>query len=200
MSGSVVARLEAGARRLAPVAGFNHFDDARARRGLRRVGVLAAVAWAVFFATPWLGANAPAAAMVLISAVVAILAGSILNAATANEELATILVTKIQDAERAAKRKPAAVAAPLPAPSAAFVALASPAPVVAAPVATPPAPRMLSQGEIDGRPYTLYSDGSIEMDTAFGVRWFASLDVAHEFIGYRAGAAGPAQQFAARLN
>jgi hypothetical protein len=81
----------------------------------------------------------------------------------------------------------------------------APAPVAAAHVAAPapvapPARRefmsqskpaelqLLSRGIMEGRQYAVFADGSIELETAFGPRWFASIELAHEFIGFRNGA------------
>jgi hypothetical protein len=47
---------------------------------------------------------------------------------------------------------------------------------------------VLSRGLMEGREYAIFADGSIELETAFGPRWFASIEIAHEFIGFRNGA------------
>lgn len=77
---------------------------------------------------------------------------------------------------------PSLAVAPAPAPA--------PAPVrreimaSASPVSQP----VLTRGTMEGRSYVVFADGSIELETAFGPRWFASVDLAHEFIGFRNGA------------
>ncbi|MDO9382614.1 MAG: hypothetical protein Q7T86_07085 [Hyphomicrobiaceae bacterium] len=48
--------------------------------------------------------------------------------------------------------------------------------------------QLLSRGIMEGRQYAVFADGSIELETAFGPRWFASIELAHEFIGFRNGA------------
>jgi hypothetical protein len=80
------------------------------------------------------------------------------------------------------------------APVATAAHVAAPAPVA------PPARRefmsqvkpaelqVLSRGIMEGREYAVFADGSIELETAFGPRWFASIELAHEFIGFRNGA------------
>jgi hypothetical protein len=41
----------------------------------------------------------------------------------------------------------------------------------------------IREGHLDGRPYVLFSNGAVELETVFGVRSFGSLDEAREFIG-----------------
>lgn len=43
--------------------------------------------------------------------------------------------------------------------------------------------RVLGRGHIKDRPYTLFGDGSIEVETLLGLRRFTSLQDAYEFIG-----------------
>lgn len=98
----------------------------------------------------------------------------------------------------AQSKSPARASAPAwpSAPAAATTSARVPAP---APVAPPvrrelmtqskPAELMvLSRGLMEGREYSIFADGSIELETAFGPRWFASIEIAHEFIGFRNGA------------
>ena len=84
--------------------------------------------------------------------------------------------------------------APTPAPAPARVPAPAPAPV-APPVrrelmtqSKPAELMVLSRGLMEGREYAIFADGSIELETAFGPRWFASIEIAHEFIGFRNGA------------
>ena len=83
---------------------------------------------------------------------------------------------------------------PTPAPAPARVPAPAPAPV-APPVrrelmtqSKPAELMVLSRGLMEGREYAIFADGSIELETAFGPRWFASIEIAHEFIGFRNGA------------
>lgn len=44
-------------------------------------------------------------------------------------------------------------------------------------------PQLIDEGEMMGRAYRLFSDGSIEIATLLGLRRFASLSDARHFIG-----------------
>ena len=44
-------------------------------------------------------------------------------------------------------------------------------------------PSLFSRGFIGERPYALYSDGSVEVETLLGPRRFDSLEAAHSFVG-----------------
>ncbi len=47
-----------------------------------------------------------------------------------------------------------------------------------------PQPRkVVGRGQLKDRPYVLFGDGSIEIETLLGLRRFPSLQEAHEFIG-----------------
>lgn len=165
---------------MADIAGFGSLDEAVTRRAVGRLCYLAAGAWALF-ALGWMsGLISPFAGFILLTLVAAVLAGGLLIGSQTNFELATLLASSGMDEDVAAQ---AAAVTPPPLP---------PAPVLARTVA--PARRQLSKGEIEGRSYTVFSDGSIEMQTAFGPRWFASVDLAHEFIGYRNGVSLPVAQ------
>lgn len=41
----------------------------------------------------------------------------------------------------------------------------------------------IREGRLDGRPYVLFSNGAVELETVFGVRSFGSIEEAREFIG-----------------
>jgi hypothetical protein len=43
--------------------------------------------------------------------------------------------------------------------------------------------RRAREGQLGGRPYVLFADGAVDLETVFGVRSFASLDEARAFIG-----------------
>ena len=43
--------------------------------------------------------------------------------------------------------------------------------------------QVVREGYLDGRPYVLFSNGAVDLETVFGVRSFGSLDEAREFIG-----------------
>lgn len=203
--------IERWLRALAPHFGFRHFDEEHTRRGVRIAGALVLTAWALLAAAPWIGLGSAIAALALATLVCAVVAGSALTAAQTNEELATLLVTSMAQAEQTpAAPRPAASPPPLPAvtplappraASEAGIAVSAERPqLMALPMGPDVPPQLLSEGDFDGRRYSLYSDGSIEMETMFGPRWFASLEVAHEFIGYRDGAPDLAREFEARLN
>lgn len=209
-------------RALAPIAGFDGFDDVHTRRGVRNVALLAVVAWGVVAASPWLGIEAAIAGMGLMTLAVGIVVGSTLSAAATNVELATMLVAGMREVTGREKLDLSGAAGPLLGTATSYVSppLSGTSASSLRPTAMPPPlprqkdrtmlqalpagpelpPRLLSQGEIDGRSYQLFADGSIEMETVFGTRWFASLELAHEFIGFRDDANSPARDFAARLN
>lgn len=217
-SGSQLGRM---LRVLASCFGFSRFDEERTRRGLVLAALLVVTGWGLFLFAPLIGVGAATGGLGAVTLGFFVLAGGLLNASKANVELATLLVTglpQMQAASAELKAKPAAVAVdpmptlsvnsaeppPLPSPAATkFV----PPPVPqrrlqhALPAGPAAAPRkVLTEGQIDGRSYLLFSDGSIEMDTVFGARWFASVELAHEFIGYKDGNPNKSREFAARLN
>lgn len=43
--------------------------------------------------------------------------------------------------------------------------------------------QVVREGHLDGRPYVLFSNGAVDLETVFGVRSFGSLDEAREFMG-----------------
>lgn len=169
MSQFMPTRLEAGLHSLASLAGLNHIDGGT-RRAVARMAGLTAVAWLLVVLSPFIGAGGTIAAVVVLTGGLAALAGGMLLAGQANHELAMLLA-----------------AAPPPLPSAP-PSLPEPVPTPVSSSRLSAAARLLSHGELHGRRYAVYSDGSIEMDTMFGTRWFASLEVAREFIGLRNGA------------
>jgi hypothetical protein len=170
---------------LSDKCGFGILDDSETRRALRRLAYIGVAAWAVAGAAVATDQFSPLYGMALLSLVGVILCGAVLISSQTNEELATMIASN-QDAMK--KRAPAAAAPSAPPPTPAPAAVrAAPPPPPPPPVAPTPAWQVLSQGEIAGRAYVIFADGSIEIATAFGPRWFASVDLAHEFIGLRNG-------------
>jgi len=51
------------------------------------------------------------------------------------------------------------------------------------PASGPDRRRRVREGQLGGRPYVLFADGAVDLETVFGVRSFASLDEARAFIG-----------------
>lgn len=74
-------------------------------------------------------------------------------------------------------------------PQAQVVAAPQAAPALATATATPPAPvsqkapEIVSRGEISGREYVLFADGTVGVETLLGRRRFRTLGDAREFIG-----------------
>jgi hypothetical protein len=60
---------------------------------------------------------------------------------------------------------------------------AAPAAVLEISLPPPLPPHLISEGELAGRLYRHYSDGSVEIATLLGLRRFDSLMDAREFIG-----------------
>lgn len=131
------------------------------------------------------GLISPIAGLFLMSAVALVLVGAVLVGAHIQNELAQIALK--------ATSQPVPPTPALPELDALGVLAASnPGSAVASSVQVPmkqqPAARIqtrtvLHTGEVEGRDYAVFTDGSIEIDTAFGRRWFESVDHAHEFIG-----------------
>jgi hypothetical protein len=163
---------------MAELAGFGQLDDGVTRRALWRLMVLGAGAWGLAGLATATAMVSPLAGIALLSLVAAVLAGGILIMSQTNFELATLLASS-------------AVAPP---PEREAPAAVMPPPIPVAPQrvimrATRPATsQLISRGTMEGRAYSVFSDGSIELETAFGPRWFASVELAHEFIGLRNGA------------
>lgn len=185
-------RIERLACWLAGLSGFGSIDEDAIRTSVRRLAYIAGFAWLLGLIGVFWGIISPLAGMTVLTFAGLVLAGGVLLVAKANTEL----VAAALDAQEVQASAPVAVE------QEAYEPPVREEPVL--PLARPfqPAPisqerRLLSRGEIEGRAYAIYSDGSIEMDTAFGRRWFASIDLAHEFIGYRPGQA-PAQPAAIR--
>jgi hypothetical protein len=51
------------------------------------------------------------------------------------------------------------------------------------PVKVPERPALVGHGVIEGRDYSEYADGSVEISTMLGRRRFATLAAAREFVG-----------------
>lgn len=172
--------------------GFGVLDDGETRRSLRRLGYIAGFGWALALAGVMTGLLSPLIGMVCLSLVFVVACGGLLISSQTNYELATMLATSTQDPLTA--RDPVASFTPPPLPQipAEPARLAPPRasfqpPALPLPQAGAPPLQVLSKGEMAGRSYTIFSNGSIEIETAFGPRWFASVDLAHEFIGLRNG-------------
>lgn len=169
--------------RAGDIAGFGKVESGAVNAALRRMLIVAGFGSVLAVAGPLVGIPA-LAGLIMIGFALATIAGGLMLAAQMNQELATLLAMP-----------PEPVAAP-----------AAQAASVAEPVAPPPVPaperavrrslQVLSRGEIEGRAYAVFMDGSIEIETIFGPRWFASVDLAHEFIGYRKGGAVPVSHLA----
>lgn len=167
--------------RAGDLAGFGAIESSAVHVGLRRVLGLAVLGVVLAIVGPFVGVPS-AAGLVVLALAIAVQAGGLLLAAQMNEELATLL----------------AMPATEPKPATPSVAVE---PVTPPPLSAPVRParkalQVLSRGEIDGRAYAVFMDGSIEIETIFGPRWFASVDLAHEFIGYRKGGSQTAAQIA----
>lgn len=175
---------------LAGQAGFGSIDEDAIRTSVRRLAYIAGFAWLLTLTSVLFGGISPLAGMSVLTFAGSVLAGGVLLVAKANTELvAAALDVQEADATQAAVEEEDE----LPVREEPVLPLAR----SFQPAQIAQERRLLSRGEIEGRAYAIYSDGSIEMDTAFGRRWFASIDLAHEFIGYRPGQA-PAQPAAIR--
>lgn len=160
-------------------------DEDAIRRAVSRLGYVAAFAWLLSLISVASGLLSSLAGMSVLSFVTLTMAGGLLLIARSNAELI----------EQALDLQEQPVDEPVVAESARAAERVEP--VLPATRSFQPDPiaverRLLSRGEIEGRAYAIYTDGSIEMETAFGQRWFASIDLAHEFIGYRPSQAAPA--------
>jgi hypothetical protein len=162
------------------LAGFGTVERSAVVAALRRMLYLAGLGAGLALAGPLVGIPA-IAGLVAMGLSLVVVAGGLLLAADMNQELATLLA--MPPPEPARVEKPAALVPP-PLPN------STPASQARRPL------QVLSRGEIDGRAYAVFMDGSIEIETIFGPRWFASVDLAHEFIGYRKGANLPVSQMA----
>lgn len=169
--------LEKTVRWMAERAGFGALDDTVTRRALRRLLYLAACAWGLA-GLAIVTTVSPLAGVALLSLVSAILAGGILITSQTNFELATMLASAAH--EPLLEREPAPALTPPPIPAAPPRAIMG--------MSRPAAGHVLSRGTMEGRKYSVFSDGSIELETTFGPRWFATVELAHEFIGLRNGA------------
>ncbi len=78
---------------------------------------------------------------------------------------------------------PPAVSQPAPAVAMAMPAADQPRTSVPPPIPVVRIPQIIDEGEMMGRAYRLFSDGSIEIATLLGLRRFASLSDARQFIG-----------------
>lgn len=174
MDNSEQSRIEALVCRAAGAAGFGSIEDVATRRAVGRLIYVAGCAWGLSLVGTMFGLVSPLAGMAVLSLVMAIMAGGVLLGAKTNIELATMLATSSINLDLPERTAAAAPAIIPPAPRSS----------VSLP---PPERKLLTRGEIDGRSYAVFSDGSIEMETIFGQRWFASIDLAHEFIGFRNG-------------
>jgi hypothetical protein len=167
------------AMRAADIAGFGTVEAVGMATAMRRVIYVAAAGFAVASTAPWIGLPA-LAGVAVVAACGVVLAGGVLLAAQINEELAKLLAMPPAVEPIAEKPAPMVREAPPPMP---LSAPARPVPRKAV--------QVLSRGDIEGRAYAVFTDGSIEIETIFGPRWFATVELAHEFIGYRKGGARP---------
>lgn len=182
---SVSAILAYVIMRAGDIAGFGTVESGAVTSAIRRMLIVAGFGAVLAAAGPLVGIPV-FAGLAMIGLAFAALAGGLMLAAQMNQELATILAMP-----------PEPVAPPVPKTAPVAEPVAPPA-LVAAPARGSRRPlQVLSRGEIEGRAYAVFMDGSIEIETIFGPRWFASVDLAHEFIGYRKGGAVPVSLLAA---
>lgn len=163
---------------MAGFVGLGQLDDAVTRRAIRRLGLIALVAWPLAVLAPWGGLVSPIAGLAVLSVVIALLTGGLLSASQTNFELATLLASG--DFVPVAPAAQPVAAMPLPMPPAPLPPVLQP---LMSSTASSQSRNVLTRGDLNGRNYSVFTDGSIEMDTVFGPRWFASIDLAREFIG-----------------
>lgn len=174
----MLSGLEKVVRWMAQFAGFGALDDSVTRKALRRLVFLGACGWGLAGLATVTSTVSPLAGVALLSLVAAVMAGGILITSQTNFELATMLASAELGPVPEREALPAFVPPPIPVqPQRAMMSASQPA-----------AGHVLSRGIMEGRAYAVFSDGSIELETAFGPRWFASVELAHEFIGLRNGA------------
>lgn len=180
---SLIGLSERLCRWLADAAGFSVLEESGIRAALKKMVYLSAGAWLLGLLS-LAGLISPIAGLFLMSAVALVLVGAVLVGAHIQNELAQIAMK--------ATSQPAPPTPALPELDAlGLLAASNPGSDVASSVQVPvkqPAARIqtrtvLHTGQVEGRDYSVFTDGSIEIDTAFGRRWFESVDHAHEFIG-----------------
>lgn len=178
---SLIAVSEKFCRWLADAAGFAVLEEGKVRGALRKMIYLSAGAWLLGLLS-LTGLISPVAGLLLMTAVISVLAGAVLIGAHIQQELTTIAVNATPQSAQPLPAMPELEAlAALVASSQNETGLPQ---AQVKPVAAKAGKRVvLHSGDLEGRNYEVFIDGSIEIDTAVGRRWFESVDHAHEFIG-----------------